>query len=67
MTTPGNTSWELNRDTLIAAAYRKIGIPGEDNTLSTTQVTDGAEGDVYMDSGTHKLMCHNGMTWNALF
>jgi hypothetical protein len=41
MTTSGNTSWELNRDTLIAAAYRKIGIPGEDNTLSTTQVTDG--------------------------
>lgn len=43
MATSGNTSWELNRNDLIEAAYRKIGIPGEDNTLSTTQYADGNE------------------------
>ncbi len=42
MSTSGVTTWELNRDELIATAYRKIGIPGEDNTLSTTQLSDGA-------------------------
>lgn len=42
MSTSGNTSWELTRDQLIARAYAKIGIPGEDNTLTTTQVSDGA-------------------------
>jgi hypothetical protein len=43
MATSGSTSWELNRNELIAAAYRKLGIPGEDNSLSSTQITDGAE------------------------
>lgn len=43
MATSGNTAWELNRDDIIAAAYRKIGIPGEDNTLSAIQIEDGAE------------------------
>lgn len=43
MATSGDTSWELNRNDLIEAAYRKIGIPGEDNSLTTTQITDGAE------------------------
>jgi hypothetical protein len=42
MTTSSNTSWELNRDSLITAAYAKIGIPGEDNSLTNTQLTDGA-------------------------
>lgn len=43
MTTSGNTSFELTRDQLITRAYAKIGIPGEDNTLSTAQISDGAE------------------------
>lgn len=42
MATSSDTSWELTRNQLIEAAYRKIGIPGEDNSLSTTQITDGA-------------------------
>ena len=40
---------------------------GQVNFTPMSQPADGAEGDVYMDSGTHKLMCHNGTTWNALF
>lgn len=43
MATSGNISWELNRNELITRAYAKIGIPGEDNSLSATQITDGAE------------------------
>lgn len=43
MTTSSYTSWELNRNELIEAAYRKLGIPGEGNTLTTTQYTDGAQ------------------------
>lgn len=43
MATSGNTSWELNRDQLITRAYAKIGIPGEENTLTTAQLSDGAE------------------------
>lgn len=43
MATSGNTSWELNRNQLITRAYAKIGIPGEDNTLTTAQINDGAE------------------------
>ena len=42
MTTSGVTTWELNRNELITRAYAKLGIPGEDNTLTTTQVADGA-------------------------
>lgn len=42
MATSGNTSWELTRDQLIERAYAKLGIPGEGNTLSSTQITDGA-------------------------
>lgn len=41
MATSGNTSWELDRNGLIEASYRKLGIPGEGNTLSTTQYADG--------------------------
>ncbi len=43
MTTSSYTSWELTRNQLIESAYRKIGIPGEGNTLSTGQYTDGVE------------------------
>lgn len=43
MTTSADTSWELTRNQLIEAAYRKLGVPGEDNTLSTAQYTDGAQ------------------------
>ena len=43
MSTSGITSWELSRNGLIEAAYRKLGIPGEGNTLSTIQYTDGLE------------------------
>jgi len=42
MTTSSNTSWELTRNQLIESAYRKLGVPGEDNTLSSTQYDDGA-------------------------
>lgn len=43
MATSGVTSFELNRNELIEAAYRKLGIPGEGNTLSSEQYIDGAE------------------------
>lgn len=43
MATSGVTSWELTRDDLIEAAYRKLGIPGEGNTLSAAQTADGLE------------------------
>lgn len=43
MATSGYLSWERTRNELIEAAYRKLGIPGEGNTLSTTQYTDGLE------------------------
>lgn len=43
MTTSSNTSWELNRNQLITQAFSKLGIPGEDNALTTTQITEGAE------------------------
>lgn len=43
MATSGNTSFELTRDQIITRAYAKIGIPGEGNTLSASQISDGAE------------------------
>lgn len=42
MSTSGSTSWELTRNEIIERAYAKLGIPGEGNTLSTEQYTDGA-------------------------
>jgi hypothetical protein len=42
MALSGNTSWTLNRNQIIESAYRKLGVPGEDNTLSTAQYDDGA-------------------------
>lgn len=41
MATSGNTSWELSRNEIIEAAYRKLGIPGEGGTLTSTQYSDG--------------------------
>lgn len=41
MTTSGYTGWDQTRNELIETAYRKLGIPGEDNTLTTTQYNDG--------------------------
>ena len=43
MTTSTDTSWELTRNQLISRAFAKLGIPGEDNSLTTTQISDGAE------------------------
>lgn len=33
----------------------------------TTEPTSASAGDVYYDSGTNKLRCYNGTTWNDLF
>lgn len=41
MATSGNISWELNRNQIIEMAYAKLGIPGEGNTLTATQYSDG--------------------------
>jgi hypothetical protein len=43
MATSGSTAWELTRNEIITRAYSKLGIPGEDNSLTTTQITDGSE------------------------
>jgi hypothetical protein len=43
MATSGNTAFELTRNQIITRAYAKIGIPGEGNSLTTTQISDGAE------------------------
>jgi len=43
MTTSSDTSWERTRNQIITRAYAKLGIPGEDNSLTTTQLSDGAE------------------------
>lgn len=43
MATSGVTSWELTRNEIIEAMYRKLGVPGEGNTLTTEQYADGLE------------------------
>lgn len=43
MATSGDITWELNRNEIIEAAYRKLGIPGEGNTLTATQYSDAAQ------------------------
>lgn len=43
MATSGNTSWELSRDTLVYAAYRKLGYLAEDQTLGATALANGVE------------------------
>ena len=57
MTTSSVTSWELNRNQLVESAYRKIGLPGEGNTLSAIQYTDGTEA----LNGVIALAVTNGM------
>lgn len=41
MPSSGVQTWELTVGQMVARAYAKIGIPGEGNTLSATQITDG--------------------------
>jgi hypothetical protein len=41
MATSGSTSWDLTRNQLIERAYAKLGIPGEGNSLTAAQITDG--------------------------
>lgn len=43
MATSNNQTWELNRNEIITRAFAKIGIPGEGNSLSATQISEGAE------------------------
>jgi len=43
MATSGVFTWELNRDEIINAALRKIGVLGEGVSASATQITTGAE------------------------
>lgn len=43
MATSNDITWKLDRDEIITAAYRKLGIPGEGNTLTAAQIADGAE------------------------
>lgn len=42
MPTSGITNWELTLQQAIERAYAKLGIPGEGNSLSVTQLADGA-------------------------
>lgn len=42
MATSGNTLWESTRNNIIERAFAKFGIPGEGNTLSTSQYTVGS-------------------------
>ena len=42
MPTSGDTTWQLNRDQIIAAALRKVGF-AEGETPNATQLTNGAE------------------------
>lgn len=43
MSTSGNTSFELTRDQIVNAAYRKIGYLAIDQTLSATELAIGTE------------------------
>ncbi len=43
MSTSGNTNWELTRDQIVYAAYRKIGYLAEDQVLSTTALNNGVQ------------------------
>lgn len=43
MTTSSNTSWELTRDQIVNAAYRKIGYLAEDQTVGTSALANGVE------------------------
>lgn len=41
MPTSGSTTWELTTQQMVERAYAKLGIPGEGNTISSTQLADG--------------------------
>jgi hypothetical protein len=41
MTTSNNTSWELTRDQIVLRAFAKLGLPGEDNSLTSEQTAAG--------------------------
>jgi hypothetical protein len=43
MATSGITTWELTRDTIIAAALRKLGVLAEGVSANPTQISTGAE------------------------
>lgn len=43
MSTSGNTSWALQRDALVYAAYRKLGYLAEDQVLGATALANGVE------------------------
>lgn len=43
MTTSNNTIFQLSRDELINAAYRKLGVIGEGDVASAVQLTNGAQ------------------------
>jgi hypothetical protein len=43
MTTSGSFNWELERDELITAALRKLGVVAQGKTASADQITEGAE------------------------
>ena len=43
MATSGNTSWELTRDQLVTAAYKKLAYLAEGQTLSAEALADGVE------------------------
>lgn len=63
MATSGNTSWELDRNGLIEASYRKLGIPGEGNTLSSVQYADGL---VALNSAITLAMLDGMPLWKRL-
>lgn len=43
MATSGNTTWQLTRDTIIAAALRKLGVLAEGVAANATQISTAAE------------------------
>lgn len=43
MATSGLTTWNMTRDGIIQAAYRKLGVVADGVTASATQITNGAE------------------------
>lgn len=43
MAISGNASWNMNRDAIVNAAYRKIGVAVDGNTATPTQLTNAQE------------------------
>ncbi|RUM66522.1 MAG: hypothetical protein DSZ06_03040 [Sulfurospirillum sp.] len=46
---------------------RKLHINGVLRLEPTSEPSDPAEGDIYMDSGTHKLRVYDGSNWHDLW